>query len=388
MIQMKGVYSLYIEDIFVYPLNLPMLQNFSISGGQVGNLNVGAPHVYVQVITSDGVQGWGEARPSHRWSYETIESVVTTIQNYFVPELKGLSILDMKSIHQVMDRQIASGLTRGQPIAKSSVDMAVLDAAARSLDQPLGHMFLAKTKEEISLSYLISVDNVDDAKEKAQIAKQGGYKGVDVKIGINPSKDLEILKAIKEVVPNLFFRVDANQAYELKEAMQLSQAMESIGIDVFEQPLSANDLKGHAQLRQNTTIPIALDESIWTPKDLLRAIQMDACDIVVIKLTKMGGLYPSMQCGMIAKAAGKKLLGGGLTESTLALLASAHLFNILDIETPVDLNGPMFLSDDPSKEMAQIINGDVRVPQTSGIGWDVDEKKLAKYTVDVSFLSN
>src|SRR5690625_4520984 len=101
-----------IKMIDVYPLNLPMKQNFSISGGQVGSQQAGAPHVYVKVTTADGVEGWGESRPSHRWSYETLESVVSTIKNYFMNELKGLSVLDLKTIHQVMDGQIAAGLTR------------------------------------------------------------------------------------------------------------------------------------------------------------------------------------------------------------------------------------------------------------------------------------
>jgi len=374
---------MYIKNIDVFPLNLPMLQNFSISGGQVGNLNIGAPHVYVRVTTNEGFQGWGEARPSHRWSYETIETVVSTIKNYFIPELKGLSIYDIEMIHRTMDAQIASGLTRGQPIAKAAIDMAILDAIARANSQPLGHLWLANTHHSIDLSYLISVNNVEDAKEKAIIAKREGYRGVDVKIGIDPDQDIEILKTIKEIVPDLFFRVDANQAYRLKDAMKLSKAMVEIGIDVFEQPLDANDLVGHAKLREYTTIPIALDESVWTPKDVIRAIQMDACDTVVIKVTKMGGLTPAMQCGSIAKAAGMDMLGGGLTESSLALFASAHLFNALGIETPVDLNGPMFLKDDPSKKMANIENGEVSIPVETGIGWTEDVTKLKDYSVDV-----
>src|SRR5699024_1096056 len=150
------------------PLNLPMLQNFSISGGKVGDQSIGAPHVYVRITTTDGIEGWGEARPSHRWSYETIESVTSTIKNYFSDELKGVSVLDLKGIRRVMDRQIAAGLTRGQPIAKAAVDMAALDAAAKSLDLPLNQLWLAEPKDSIKLSYLISVNNVEDAKKKAQ----------------------------------------------------------------------------------------------------------------------------------------------------------------------------------------------------------------------------
>ena len=374
---------MYITEIDVFPLNLPMLQNFSISGGQVGNKNAGAPHVYVRIRTADGTEGWGEARPSHRWSYETIESVVSTIRNYFTDTLKGVNIYHIDEIHKIMDQQISSGITRGQPIAKAAVDMAVLDVIGKKNKQAISTTWLSKQQNEIDLSYLISVKDIEEAAEKAHIAKSEGYMGVDVKIGINPEKDIAILTTIKAIVPDVYFRVDANQAYGLKEAMYLAKAMEEIGVDVFEQPLVAADLLGHAKLREFTTIPIALDESIWTPADVARAIQMQACDVVVIKVTKMGGLSGAKRCGEIARAAGMDLLGGGLTESSLGLYASAHLFHALDITTPVDLNGPLFLKDDPSKVKAIIKNGKVSLPDGYGIGWEVDEEKLKEYSIDI-----
>ncbi len=155
--------------------------------------------------------------------------------------------------------------------------------------------------------------------------------------------------------------------------------MEAIGVDVFEQPLSAHDLLGHAKLRESTTVSIALDESIWTPEDVIRAVQLEACDAVVIKVTKMGGLLPAKRCGEMAQAAGLELLGGGLTESSLAFYASAHLFHVLRIQSPVDLNGPLYLADDPSREKANVYKGKVSLPKGVGIGWEVDEEKLRQY---------
>ena len=259
--------------------------------------------------------------------------------------------------------------------------MAVMDVIGKVQKQPLSHVWLSKRRDHIPLSYLISVNHVEEAIEKAKIARDEGYQGVDVKIGINPKEDLAILSAVKEIVPDLYFRVDANQAYRLSEAMKLTREMEQIGVDVFEQPLRAGDLLGHAKLRAFTTIPIALDESIWTPEDVVRAIQLEACDTVVIKVTKMGGLSYAKQCGEIARAAGLDLLGGGLTESSLCLYASAHLFHALEITTPVDLNGPLFLQDDPSRVKAEINNGSVPLPIGDGIGWEVDEERLAQYTI-------
>lgn len=49
-----------------------MKQNFVISGGSVGDQKSGAPHVYVKITNDNSESGWGEARPSHRWSYERL----------------------------------------------------------------------------------------------------------------------------------------------------------------------------------------------------------------------------------------------------------------------------------------------------------------------------
>lgn len=365
-----------ISSIDVYPVTLPLKQNFSTSRGQVGNKNAGAPHVYVRIRTDEGLCGWGEARPSPRWSYETLESVVSAIRNYFAEAIEGVSIFNLEKIHTLMDQQIASGLTRGQPIAKAAIDMAVMDLIGKATKQPLSQVWFSEQKDRIALSYLISVKTEEEAIEKAEVAKVAGYTGIDLKIGFDPKRDIEIVRNVKKVHPDAFLRVDANQGYSLKEAMQVSKKLEEIGVDVLEQPLAASDLLGHAELRKYTEIPIALDESVWTPADVARAIEFRACDAIVIKVTKMGGLSKAKNCGEIAKAAGFDLLGGGLTESSLGLYASSHLFHSLNITTPVDLNGPMFLQDDPSKIKADVENGQVKLPFGNGIGWEVDLEKL------------
>lgn len=370
-----------IKTIETYALNLPMKQSFSISGGSVGEKNIGAPHVYVKITDENGLQGWGEARPSHRWSYETPESVVSTIEHYIKPSMVGLDENDLIEIHSMMENQISSGLNIGQPIAKAAVDTALHDLIGKQQQKTLGQLWFGKSAESIDVSYLISTSDPQAAASKAEHAVESGYSGVDVKIGLNPKQDIEILEAVKSAAPKLYFRVDANQAYDMPQAVKLLKEMERIGIHVFEQPLKANDLLGHQTLRQKTSIPIALDESIWSSGDLLQAIRLQACDTVVIKLTKMGGLKNAKLCGEIAKAAGLGLLGGGLTESTLGLNASAQLFSYLGIEIPVDLNGPIFLQDDPVQHTAVIQNGSVRLSNGYGIGCEIDDAALKLYQV-------
>lgn len=373
-----------IKDLEVFPLSLPMKQSFQISGGTVGDSNQGAPHVYVKIVSEDGFEGWGEARPSHRWSYETIETVVSTIHKYIKPLLIGQKADNLTAIHEMIDKEISSGISKGQPICKAAVDMAIYDLIGQSSNKTLSELWLGKSKEHIDLSFLISTRSLDEAAEKARYARENGFKAVDVKIGFNVDFDMEVLETVKSEVPNLFFRVDANQGYTLPEAIKAAKKMEKIGVDVFEQPLKANDLLGARELRRKTSVPIALDESIWSPSDVLQAIRLEACDYAVIKLTKMGGITGAKLAGEIAKEANLGLLGGGLTESSLGLTCSAHLFNYLGINIPSDLNGPFFLADDPIQNKKSIEKGGIILPSGYGIGCEIDINKLETYKNQIS----
>lgn len=371
-----------ISAIDVFPLRLPMKQSFRISQGTVGAVSAGAPHVYVRITGDNGVQGWGEARPSPRWSYETPESVCSAVANYFRPALLGQRADDLAAVQRMVNREIAGSLHPGQPIAKAAIDTALHDLIARSYGLPLAALWQSGSSHPVRLSYLISTDNSDEAARKAREAVAEGYTGVDVKIGLNPANDLDIVAAVKQEAPDLFFRVDANQAYSLTKAIRLAKGLERLGVDVLEQPLPANQLLAHAELRRKVSIPIALDESVWSPSGVLEALRSEACDTIVIKLTKMGGLRSAKLCGDIARESGLGLLGGGLTESKLGLLASAHLFRYLELSDPVDLNGPMFLKDDPVEGDWPIVNGEVVLPDGSGIGCRISEEKLREFAAE------
>jgi L-Ala-D/L-Glu epimerase len=365
----------------IFPLRLPFREEFRIARGAVGSPEAGAPHIYVRVVGENGVEGWGEARPSHRWSYETEESVVSTIRDYLAPALEGVDLFDLESIHRRMDRDIAPGISTGAPIAKSGVDMAIHDLLARSVGLPLG-LYLGGSREAtVALSYLISVSTAAEAEERALQAWAQGYRGFKVKIGMGAARDLEILQAVRQAVPMGYVWADANQAYDAATAAVQARAMERIGVDVLEQPLAANDWTGLARLARETVLPIAVDESVFSPADLLQLIKLEAVDILVFKLSKMGGLGRTRLCMQIAREAGLGLLGSGLTESRLGLAAAVHLCGALGGCAFADLNGPQFLADDPVGEGLDLLPGLAHVPTTPGIGVTIDPEKLEQYTV-------
>ena len=99
--------------------------------------------VVVKIMAEDGTVGWGQSVPTPRWSYETIESVKTTIDRYFVPELIGRDAFDLGAIDAVMDRYIAPSFTTGQPICKAGIDLALFDLTGKRLGQSAAQRFHA-----------------------------------------------------------------------------------------------------------------------------------------------------------------------------------------------------------------------------------------------------
>jgi muconate cycloisomerase len=368
-----------IAKVDVFPTRLPLRAEFRISRGSVADPAAGAPHVFVRLTTDYGHVGWGEARPSHRWSYETEESVVAALRHYLGPAIIGRSIFDIEAVHQIMDREIAPGLTVGQPIAKSAIDMALHDMQAKLSGQPLSRLFSECPLAKVGLAYLVSSDSPDGAAETAAAAAANGYRGLKVKIGLEPSRDSDIVRAVKEAAPHAYLWVDANQAYDLDRAVELVRALGPLGVDVIEQPLPANDFPGLREVADRTEIPVALDESVWSPQDLTTLISLGAIRALVLKVSKMAGLAPAHRCLQIARESGLLVLGSGLTESPLGMAASLHLYAASDITTPVDLNGPQFLADSPGADMVHIERAVATVPSGPGIGVNIDESALAPF---------
>lgn len=371
--------SIRIAEAEVYSLRLPFQEEFRIARGSVGDLEAGAPHIYVRLLGDNGVEGWGEARPSHRWSYETEASVLDALRNYLIPAARQLDDLwDLAGLAKAMDTEIAPGLSIGMPIAKCALDTAVHDLLARTAGVPLNAFLGGRTTKEVALTYLISVTDPAVAEEKADTAWEAGYRGFKVKIGVEPAKDLEILRAVRATCPDAFLWTDANQAYDPATAIAQCRQMEPLNVGCYEQPVPGNDWTGLRRVAQSTDIPIAADESVFSPRDLLQLIRLEALDMLVLKLSKMGGVGPATLCTRIAREAGIPLLGSGLTESRLGLAASAHVYSAFGGLAFADLNGPQFLGDDPI-EGVDVRPGIVVVPDGPGIGVTVNQEKLARF---------
>jgi len=369
-----------IENIEVFPVNIPVTRTFSFASGSAGARGSMVRLVFVKVTDSEGCHGWGEGRPSPQWSYETPESLVFTLRNHLAPAVLGMEIWERRKLHVRMHAAVGRGPSTGMPVAKAALDIAVHDLCARAAGLPL-RAFLGGSAEkaEVALSWTVAVKSPAEAGEDIAAARAKGFAHFNFKIGVSPRQDEELAKVARAHVPaESFLWADGNQGVEFPHAARLARVLEEQGASVMEQPLPADQMHQMRRLRSQTSIPLAVDESSVSPGDYFAYAAEGLVDYFVLKLTRTGGIWPTLLQLGVAGSAGHGLLVSGLTDSMITKLAACQVAAAFGSAGPAALNGSQFMDDSmlfPVKHRIEQ-NGSVHLDETPGLGIEPDEGAL------------
>lgn len=365
-----------IERIEVLPVRLPLKGVLKLARGVSRSLNEGKQIALVKMTGDDGTVGWGEAGPSRRWSAETIHSVTTTIRRVLAPVLIGRDAFDIAGLHAAMDTELAPGFDPGQPIAKGALDMAAHDLICKALGINLQTWLGAKRSDRVELAYLVSQPGPDETARAVETALSEGFRAFKVKVGNTPAFDAEIVRTVHQVASDSVVWVDANQGYDLDNALRAAKLFEAEGVELFEQPIPMTDIYGLKKLLSATAMNIALDESAMGLPLIIDLLRRDAVEGLVCKVQKVGGIHYARQLCDLARNAGMKLIGSGLMDAPIGFAASVHVFAAYGIDYPVDLNGPQHLAGDYLRTPLPREGQAALVPQTPGLGCDIDEDRV------------
>ena len=360
-----------IAHIDVYPTAVGMKDVFNIGTGFVGDTGSAGDHVFVKITTDDGYVGWGEQRALPSWSYETTESITTTIRHYIAPLLLGQDPLNLNAIHHVIYDALKPAVSNGHPFAKAAVDIALHDLCGRILEVPIHILFGGKRHDTLPLAYALSIDTPEIMGLKAKaLAPSSCFK---VKVAGIPAADEERLRAVHEAMPAAKLWIDANQSYTPSNALELLRRVGDIrAIYCMEQPVASQDWFGMKRVRADAPIPIAIDEGCFTSFDLAKIARLECADAVVLKVCKSGGFAECIKSVHVAEANALELLGSGLTEAGIGFIASVHIFSTLGLVLPAELNAPAFLETMAVRGI-EIHDHVVTVPDGPGLGITPDE---------------
>jgi L-Ala-D/L-Glu epimerase len=325
-------------------------------------------YVLVTVNTDDGLTGYGEAAVVPVWSGETQAGAEQIVREVFAPLLQGANPLHVGLLTQSMDRVVI-----GNPFVKAAIEMALLDVAARALNIPV-HALLGGPRRplEIGLKFSIGAFPPPEAARLARHAMEIGLRAVKVKVGLDVAEDIARVESVRsEVGENFRVAVDANGGWTEADARRALPHLERLKVNALEQPLRRGDFRGCAHLRRHTSIPIMLDESIFTAQDALEAIRADACDLISIYPGKNGGILRSFQIAQMAAAAGLQCTLGSNLEMDLGTAAMLHLaVAVPELATAVDhdIIGPLYYEQHFTRTPIRFRNGCAVLPEGPGLG--------------------
>ena len=347
-----------------------------------GKLPPGRRTVVVRLTDDAGRCGWGQAVPSPRWSYETPESVRTTIDLYLAPELLGIDVDDVATIGCRLNAAIAPSFSTGMPIAKAAIDLALWDLRGRIAGKPVGEMIATQFPElparssPVTLSWTINVAAIHELEASVEKARRRGYRHFNVKVAPDASHDIELCRSLRSIAPDAFIWADANGGYDLATALAVAPRLADCGISALEQPLPANCLDGYRRVRRQHALPILMDEGIVSVADFDEFHNLGLLDGVAVKVSRMGGLTESLRLVRRLRETDSLFYASGLTDPDLSLAASLHLFTSGGLELPAALNGPQFLTGSILRTPLSPIGDQLIKPSGPGLGVDVDESAM------------
>ena len=208
-----------------------------------------------------------------------------------------------------------------------------------------------------------------------------GYRSFKMKVGKDIPQDLERIRTVRNAVgEDVAIRVDVNQGWvNSSNTLKALAALEELKIDWLEQPVVADDLDGMVEVRKKARLPLMVDESLKSMKDMREVIAKQAADKANIKLMKCGGILPAMKLANQAEMAGIECQIGSMVESSIGSAAGFHVAFSKKIITSVELTGPLKFSTDVGNLHYDVPF--IQLNEKSGLGIDVDEEKLSQLTV-------
>jgi L-alanine-DL-glutamate epimerase-like enolase superfamily enzyme len=342
------------------------------------------PSILVRLTDENGVQGWGQSVPVETWTYETVETVETTLRQYLAPAVLGADPSDLADIHARMERAIRPAFSIGQPLCKAGIDLACYDLWGKQTGKSVSDLLGGAKKMQLTLSWTIQSPTIAGAEDQLRQGQALGYENFNIKIGHpqTPSYDLELVRAVMGFAPKGFHWADANTSYDLDTALAMAPKLADLGLKGLESPLPPNRIRGYQRLRRQGALPILMDEGIVSPVEVGEFIALDMFDGIAMKVARCGGLWNASRITRLLQENNLLLFASGLTDPELSMAATAHFFAWAGLEYPAAVNGPQYLVGRGTMDSQFRARGDVmHVPTGPGLGVELaDAAQMAMVT--------
>ena len=368
---------------------MPLVTPFRTSFGVEADRDILIVHVEGDV---DGtpVEGWGEcvALAEPTYSAEYVDGAQHVMTSHLLPRIadRAATGIDAHDVARLL------GPVHGHPMAKGAIEAAILDAQLRAAGRSFADLLGVATDADgrprrIPSGVSVGIhDHVDDLLATVQGYVDDGY--VRIKLKIEPGADTEHVGAVRDLIgPDMPLQVDANTAYRRTDGEHLAR-LDEYDLLLIEQPLPEADIVGHARLAAEIETPICLDESLVSVEGTADAIELGACAIANIKPGRVGGYLEAIRIHDLCRSLGVPVWCGGMVETGIGRAANAALAALPGFTLPGDISASTrFYARDIVVDPITIDDGHVTVPNTPGMGFDIDRDVLDSVTTSTHTIS-
>jgi len=328
----------------VLRLSIPLKEPFVTSTGVVSAREL----LLLRLEARDGTVGYGEAAPLEPYDGVPLEQAAAAL---------------------------TGGGGRRPPHARAAEEIARLDLHARQEERPLAEPH----KDALAVNMTLAAGPPEEVAERARAGLRDGYACFKLKVGL--PDDVERVAAVREAIgPWPALRVDANGAWSVDEAVHAIREIEGNDLELVEQPCGS--LRELAAVRQRVSTAIAADESVSTLRELRRAAELEACDVVNVKVAGAGGFNPARELMREARAAGMDVFLSSTLDGPWGIAAALQLAAAEEVTLACGL-ATLSMFDSPlARALPPPRAGTLKVPAGPGLGVVVDDDDLASVTAE------
>jgi o-succinylbenzoate synthase len=343
-------------------VRLPLKRPFTTSFGTSTDKEC----VLVRAIGSDDAEAWGEctAMEAPRYSAEFNDGAWLVLRDHLIPAaLTGRP----------------AGV-RGHPMAAAALEVALTDLELRRKGVSLAS-HLGGVRDRVPCGVSLGIeDRIDDLVGLVGRFLDAGYRRIKLKI--EPGRDVEVVRTVREAFPDAPLSVDANAAYS-RETADALLPLDDLALEYIEQPLAEDDLLGHIELQRRMATALCLDETVTSARVARSAIELEACRIINVKLGRVGGLAEALRIHEVAREAGVPLWVGGMLETGIGRAANVALASLPGFTLPGDTSASdRYFERDLTPPFVVDPDGTMAVPTGPGIGVEPLPEVLEEITVD------
>jgi len=263
-----------IVRIDVGRFDYPLVGEFKFFKAQI------RPSILLRLTDEHGVEGWGQSVPVETWTYETVETVETTLRHYIAPAIIDAEPSDLDYVHSRMERVIRPSFSVGPPLCKAAVDLACYDLWGQQTQRPVTQLLGGARQTQVKLSWTIQAPNMAGVESQLELGRELGYDSFNIKVDHpqTPGYDIEIVRAVKNFASGGFHWVDANTSYNLETRMTMAPKFADLGLKALESPLPPNLIHGYQALKRQGAISILMDVGIVSPAEVAEFIAPEMFD--------------------------------------------------------------------------------------------------------------